>query len=149
MHPTSPSRFTPSRRAFVTTGLAAGVALAAQVSPSYSQNRSPEMETTIRITSDVTTLVNVFAVEPENLQALVQVLKEGTESFFSKQPGFISSSVLTSKDGRRAINYSQWRSTKHIDAFRNDPYFAPYVQRIVALAKSESILCDVVDVHHG
>jgi quinol monooxygenase YgiN len=107
------------------------------------------MEPTIRIASDVTTLVNVFTAEPENLPALVRVLKEGTEAFFSRQPGFISSSVLASKDGRRAINYSQWRSPQDIDAFRSDPYFAPYVQRIVALAKSESILCDVVEVHHA
>src|SRR5262245_37263750 len=103
---------TPSRRAFVATSLGAGVLLAAQMVPSYSQNRSSKMEATIRIGSDITTLVNVFTVEPENQQKLVQLLKEGTESFFSKQPGFISSSVHTSKEGRRAINYSQWRSAK-------------------------------------
>jgi quinol monooxygenase YgiN len=140
---------TPSRRVFVATGLGAGFALAAQVIPSYSQNRSSTMDTTIRIGSDVTTLVNVFTVEPDNQQELVQVLKEGTESFFSRQPGFISSSVHRGKDGRRAINYSQWRSAKDIEAFRNDPYFAPYIQRIAALATSESILCDVVDVNHA
>ena len=139
----------PSRRVFVATGLGAGLALAAQTVPSYSQNRSSKLDTTIRIGSDVTTLVNVFTVEPENQQNLVQVLKEGTESFFSKQPGFISSSVHTSKDGRRAINYSQWQSAKDIEAFRNNTYFAPYIQRIAALAKSESILCDVVDVNHA
>ena len=139
---------TPSRRVFVATSLGAGFALAVQAVPSHSQNRSSKMETTIRIASDVTTLVNVFTVEPENQQNLVQVLKEGTESFFSKQPGFISSSVHMSKDGRRAINYSQWRSAENIETFRENPYFAPYIQRIVALAKSETILCDVVDVNH-
>jgi len=85
----------------------------------------------------------------ENQQSLVQVLREGTESFFSTQPGFVSSSILTSKDGRRAINYSQWRSAKDIENFRGKPYFAPYIQRIAALAKAESILCDVVAVHHA
>ena len=62
------------------------------------------MEATIRTGSDVTTLVNVFTVEPDNQQKLVQLLKEGTEAFFSKQPGFISSIVHASKEGRRAIN---------------------------------------------
>ena len=107
------------------------------------------METTIRIGSDVATLVNVFTVEPENQQNLVEVLKEGTEAFFSKQPGFISSTVHTSKDGRRAINYSQWRSAENIETFRDNPYFGPYVQRIAALAKAETILCDVVAVNHA
>ncbi|MET4725715.1 hypothetical protein ABIF63_009821 [Bradyrhizobium japonicum] len=60
------------------------------------------MEATIRTGGDIATLVNVFTVEPDNQQKLVQLLKDGTETFFSKQPGFISSSVHASKEGRRA-----------------------------------------------
>jgi heme-degrading monooxygenase HmoA len=70
-------------------------------------------------------------------------------SFFSKQPGFISSSVHASKEGRRAINYSQWRSAGDIENFRGDPRFAPYVQSLAALAKAETILCEVVEVNHA
>jgi len=141
------TRSTPSRRTILATGLGAGLALAAQ--PSRSQTRISPMEPTIRAHSDITTLINLFTVEPENQQKLVELLKEGTESFFSKLPGFISSSVHKSKDGRRAINYAQWRSVKDIEAFRQNPEFAPYIQRITALAQSESILCDVVDVNHA
>ena len=107
------------------------------------------MDITIRVDSAVTTLVNVFTVEPDNQQKLVQLLKEGTESFFSKQPGFISSSVHASKEGRRAINYSQWRSAGDIENFRKDPRFAPYVQSLAALSKAETILCEVVEVNHA
>ncbi|MEH2489671.1 antibiotic biosynthesis monooxygenase family protein [Bradyrhizobium sp. AZCC 2230] len=140
---------TPSRRAVVATGLSAGVLIAAQSVPSHSQNRSSNMEATIRIGSDVTTLVNVFTVEPDNQQKLVQLLKEGTESFFSKQPGFISSSVHAGKEGGRAINYSQWKSAGDIENFRKDPKFAPYIQRLAAIAKAETILCEVVEVNHA
>jgi heme-degrading monooxygenase HmoA len=139
----------PSRRAVVVSGLGAGVLLAAQSVPSYSQNRSSNMEATIRIGSDITTLVNVFTVEPDSQQKLVQILKEGTESFFSKQPGFISSSVHAGKEGGRAINYSQWRSAQDIENFRKDPKFAPYIQRLAAIAKAETILCEVVEVNHA
>ena len=149
----SQTKSTPSRRVVVATGLAtgfgAGVLLAAQANPSYSENRSSKMEATIRIGSDITTLVNVFTVDPDNQQKLVQLLKEGTESFFSKQPGFISSSVHASKEGGRAINYSQWASAKDIENFRKDPKFAPYIQRLAALAKAETILCEVVEVNHA
>jgi heme-degrading monooxygenase HmoA len=138
---------TPSRRSLV--GASLGFALVAQAVPAHGQNRSPQMETTIRADSGVTTLVNVFTVEPDNQQKLVELLKEGTASFFSRMPGFISSSVHRSKDGRRAVNYAQWRSVRDIEAFREDPNFAPYIQRITALAKSESILCDVVDVNRA
>lgn len=39
----------------------------------------------------------------------------------SKQPGYISASFHKSKDGRRVINYAQWRSPKDIEAFRSKP----------------------------
>ncbi|MGY3237356.1 quinol monooxygenase YgiN [Bradyrhizobium sp. USDA 4472] len=140
---------TPSRRAVVATGLGAGALFAAQIDPSFGHNRSSNMEATIRTGSDVTTLVNVFTVEPDNQQKLVLLLKEGTEAFFSRQPGFISSSVHAGKEGGRAINYSQWRSAADIENFRKDPKFAPYVQRLAAIAKAETILCEVVEVNHA
>jgi quinol monooxygenase YgiN len=140
---------TPSRRAVIATGISAGALLAAQIVPSYSQTRSSNMEATIRTGSDITTLVNVFTAEPDNQQKLVQLLKEGTDAFFSKQPGFISSSVHASKEGGRAINYSQWRSAGDIENFRKDPKFAPYIQRLAAIAKAETILCEVVEVNHA
>jgi len=76
------------------------------------------MEATIRADRNVTTLVNILNVEPENQQALAAVLKESIETFFSKMPGCISSSVLTGKNGRQVISYSQWRSPADIEAFR-------------------------------
>ncbi|MDA9443142.1 hypothetical protein XH98_29400 [Bradyrhizobium sp. CCBAU 51745] len=97
----------------------------------------------------MTTLVNVFTVEPGNQQKLVELLKQGTENFFSKQPGFISSSVHAGKEGGRAVNYSQWRNAEDIENFRRDPEFAPYIQRLAAIATAETILCEVVEVNHA
>lgn len=105
------------------------------------------MQATIRVENDVITLVNVFTVEPEKLQSLVDVLREGTDSFFSKMPGFVSSCVLTAHDGRRAINCSQWRSADDIAAFRKDARFGPYIQRLMALAKAEALECSVAYVN--
>jgi antibiotic biosynthesis monooxygenase (ABM) superfamily enzyme len=50
------------------------------------------MEISIRPDRDVTTLVNVFVVEPDHQDQLIQVLKEGTEALFRKQPGYIATS---------------------------------------------------------
>ena len=140
---------TLSRRAVVATGAGAGALLAVPAVPSHGQGGTAKTEATIRIGSDVATLVNVFTVEPDNQQKLVELLKEGTETFFSKQPGFISSSVHASKEGRRAINYSQWASAGDIENFRRDPRFTPYIQHLAALAKAETILCEVVEVNHA
>ena len=137
----------PSRRTFVTSGLASGCAPGILAVPAKSQSGSQHMEATIRADRSVTTLVNILNVEPENQQALVAALKEGTETFFGKMPGFISSSVLAGKNGRQIINYSQWRSAGDIEAFRQNPNFGAYVQRITALAKGEAIMCDVAFVH--
>jgi len=107
------------------------------------------METTIRPGSDIATQINIFVVEPENQQKLVELLADGTKGFFSKQPGWISTNVLSSTDRRRVLIYSQWRSAKDIEAFRQNPSMGPYVQGIAAIAKFEAFLCDVAYVQHA
>src|SRR5436305_11164935 len=72
-------------------------------------NRSCKMETAIRVDSDVTTLVNVFTLEPDNQPKALTLLRESVETLFSKMPGWISSSLLKSRDGSRVVVYSQWR----------------------------------------
>ena len=101
------------------------------------------MDTTIRVDDAVTTLVNVFTAEPDKQSKLLALLRDGTQGAFSKMPGWISSSLLTSRDGKQVIVYSQWRDAKYIDAFRQDPRLKPYFQRFGELAKYESFTCDV------
>jgi quinol monooxygenase YgiN len=91
----------------------------------------------------VTTLVNVFTVEPDNQPKVLALLQEGIETLFSKMPGWISTNLLKSRDGRQVVVYSQWRDDKDIDAFRQDPRMKPYLQRFGALAKHEAFTCDV------
>ena len=101
------------------------------------------METTIRVDSAVTTLVNVFSVEPDDQPKVLALLQEGTATMFSKMPGWISTNLLKSRDARQVIVYSQWRDAKDIEAFRQDPRMKPYFQRFGALAKQEAFTCDV------
>jgi heme-degrading monooxygenase HmoA len=62
---------------------------------------------------------------------------------FSKMPGWISTNVLKSRDGRQVVVYSQWQDDKAIDAFRQDSRMKSYFQRFGALAKHEAFTCDV------
>ncbi len=107
------------------------------------------MEMTIRANSGVMTLINVFAVDPENQRKLVAALEEGTEALMSKRAGYISASIHVSKDGRRVINYSQWRSVRDIEAMRRHPDVGPYMNRVAGLGTFEAIPCEVSYVHHG
>ena len=139
----------PSRRVFVATGLASGLALAVQPVSAANQKRSLQTEITISPNREVATLINVFVVEPDNQDKLIQVLKEGTEALFSKQPGYISASFHKSMDGRRVVNYGQWRSPKDIDAFRSKPEIGEYFKRVRELAQFESMVCDVSYVNRA
>jgi quinol monooxygenase YgiN len=129
-----------SRRALTASGVAGGILA---ILPAQSQTGSPTMETTIRVDSAVTTLVNVFTVEPDNQPKVFALLHEGIETMFSKMPGWISTNLLKSRDGRQVIVYSQWRGAKDIDAFRQDPRMKLYFQQFGALAKHEAFTCDV------
>jgi heme-degrading monooxygenase HmoA len=139
-----------SRRSIIAAGAARAVATGVVLTPTLVRGQTGTghaMQAVIRTDVRVITLVNVFTVEPGTLPSLLDVLRDGTETFFSKMPGFVSSSVLTARDGRRAINYSQWRSIDDIAAFRQDPRFAPYIQRLRALATAEGLECDVAYVN--
>lgn len=97
----------------------------------------------------ITVLINVFTLQPENEQKLIELLEEGTLSIFSKQPGFISESINRGSDSKRLVLYGQWEGPQYIDAFRQKPEVRQYGQKIMELATFESIICnDVPFVHH-
>lgn len=129
-----------SRRAVLAAGFAGSLTLPV---PSHARTKGTAMETKLQIASDGIALVNVFTVEPAEQQRLADILREGTEAFFSKQPGSLSSSVLVGRDGRRVVNYSRWRSADDIAAFRDTDYFRAYIARIGSLATVEAMLCDI------
>ena len=130
-----------SRRALVASGFAGGILATL---PARSQTGSPAMEaTTIRVDDAVTTLVNVFTVDPANQPKVLAIFQEGIETLFSKMPGWISTNLLTGRNERQIIIYSQWRDAKDIDAFRQDPRMKPYFERLSGLGKQEAFTCDV------
>ena len=77
--------------------------------------------TTIAKDNDVVTLINVFTVEPEHQQRLVDVLVEATQTVMRRQPGYVSANIHKSLDGRRVTNYAQWRSREAFEAMLKDP----------------------------
>jgi heme-degrading monooxygenase HmoA len=56
-------------------------------------------------------MINVFTVEPEKQQQLVEIwLEEGKK--FELLPGFVSAALHRSTDGRQVINYAQWQKAE-------------------------------------
>jgi quinol monooxygenase YgiN len=92
----------------------------------------------------LTTLINIFSVEPDNRDALVTLLRAGTDAWISKIPGFVSSSLHVARDNRRVVIYGQWRSADAIAAMRAHPEMPGYFERVKAVAQMEAITCDAV-----
>jgi quinol monooxygenase YgiN len=101
------------------------------------------MSPSINASAKVTTLINIFSVAAQDRDQLVALLKEGTDAWISRVPGFVSSSLHVSHDGRRVVIYGQWRSVDAIAAMRRHPEMATYFERIKAIAQMEAMTCDV------
>lgn len=102
--------------------------------------------TTIRKGTSPLTLVNVFHVEPENQQALVDLLIGATEQGMRHIDGFVSANIHRSLDGKRVVNYAQWRSREDFEAMLQNPEAVPHMKKAEALVDSyDPILCEVVD----
>jgi heme-degrading monooxygenase HmoA len=107
----------------------------------------PSAPTTIKPGSSPVTLINVFSVQPENQQRLVQLLVEATRTVMSKIPGFVSANIHRSLDGTRVTNYAQWRSREDFEAMLKNPKAVEHMGPIQQLASNDAHLYEVSDVH--
>lgn len=103
--------------------------------------------TTISKDNNFVTLINVFTVEPENQQRLVDVLVEATEKVMSLQSGFISANLHKSLDGTRVANYSQWASVEEYQAMLQNPQVLPHMKEATQLATFDAHLYEVSHAH--
>ena len=103
--------------------------------------------TTISKDNNLVTLINVFTVEPENQQRLVDVLVEATENFMAHQPGFISANLHKSLDGTRVTNYAQWASVEEYQAVLQNPDARPHMEEATQLATFDAHIYEVSHAH--
>lgn len=101
--------------------------------------------TTISKENKLVTLINVFTVEPAKQQQLVDLLIHATETAMRHVPGFITANIHRSLDGKKVINYAQWRRVADFAAMQKDPGAKPHMEKAAALARFEPGLYEVVD----
>src|SRR5438309_412210 len=77
-----------------------------------------------RITKDNQTVTQVtfIEVEPEKQPEALSLMTERAR-FMARQPGFISISLHRSLDGRRIVNYIQWKSRDLLESAHKSPEF--------------------------
>jgi quinol monooxygenase YgiN len=104
--------------------------------------------TVIDSEAECITLINTFTVRPENQAELIGVLEEATEQVMRFRPGFVSANIHKSLDGRRVVNYAQWRSQADFEAMQADPACREHMARAAGLAERvEPALYQVASVH--
>jgi quinol monooxygenase YgiN len=101
--------------------------------------------TSIGADRPLVTLINVFTVQPEHQQRLLDLLQEATEAVIRHQPGFISANLHRSLDGKWVANYAQWRSREDYEAMLRQPEAQAHMRQAATLAETfEPHLYDVV-----
>jgi heme-degrading monooxygenase HmoA len=110
-------------------------------------NEANAPEATIRLESDLVTLINVFTVDPPEQQHLIEAWQQATEEVMRQQPGFISASVHRSADGTKVINYAQWKSGEALSAMFENPEASARMAKLAEIGTPSPVICEVVSVH--
>jgi quinol monooxygenase YgiN len=105
--------------------------------------------TTISTDQDIATLINVFTVNPDSQQQLIDLLDEATDRVIRHRAGFISANIHASLDGTRVVNYAQWRSREDLEDMLADSTAREHIKAITALAAADPRLYKVTATHHA
>jgi heme-degrading monooxygenase HmoA len=70
----------------------------------------------------VVTQINVIDVEPGKDEELVALIIDRIR-FMSRQPGFVLASLHRSLNGKRMVNYVQWRDAESLRTAHHKPEF--------------------------
>jgi quinol monooxygenase YgiN len=81
-------------------------------------------------------LINTFQVKPGRADDLVSLLSNATEETVQHVPGFISANLHVSEDGRRVVNYAQWRSKSDFEKAMQVPEFQAHMKQVKVLIES-------------
>ena len=98
---------------------------------------------TISEHTGIVTAINVFRVEPEQQQHVIDFLAENRYRSM-KHPGCLSVSIHKGLDGDRVINYVQWRSWEEFKTASVDPEFFAGRKQAAELGLFDSHFYEVV-----
>ncbi len=90
--------------------------------------------TTIDNSKKICTLINVFTVEPGKHMELFELLKEATENFMSKLPGYISANLHISDDKKTITNYAQWASLADFQSMQKNEEGKIHMKKAASVA---------------
>lgn len=105
--------------------------------------------TTIDAEAPVITLINVFEVDADNQDALIQLLEAATVEVMQHLPGFVSASIHRGLDGKHVANYAQWASEEDFKRMLGNPKAQEHMRRVDQIAKAQPALYRVASITHS
>jgi len=95
------------------------------------------------------TLINVFPVEPEKQQQLIDILTQAADKTMRHQPGFLSARVYRGVGGAYVANCVQWRSREDFNRMWRQPQAQQHVAEVHTVAKGNPQLFELCNVIEG
>ena len=99
--------------------------------------------TTIKVNKNIVTSINVFTVDPSKQQKLTDILVEAAEQVWNLQDGFISATIHKSLDGKKVVNYLQWKSKEAFENRLKDPQAIIKMNKVLSMATASGNLYEV------
>ena len=91
------------------------------------------------------TAINVFLVEPEDQERLIDRLTYVTDAFVRTAPGFMGSTLHRSLDGKKVAMHAQWASEAAYRAMRDNPASTAQLKEMLAFAMFDPGIYEVVE----
>jgi ribosome-associated toxin RatA of RatAB toxin-antitoxin module/heme-degrading monooxygenase HmoA len=95
------------------------------------------------------TLINVFPVEPEKQQQMIDILTQAAGKTMRYQPGFLSACVYRGLAGTYVANCVQWRSREDFNRMWRQPQAQQHVAEVHAVAKGNPQLFELCNLIEG
>ncbi|KZN22987.1 hypothetical protein A4G99_15780 [Haladaptatus sp. R4] len=94
------------------------------------------------------TLINVFKIDPDNQQPIIDEIQENVESM-GDLPGFVSFSLHRSLGGERIVNYVLFESQEAFGAIRDSCDWEEQMSDVMATAEPDRRFYEVVLTHES
>jgi quinol monooxygenase YgiN len=96
-----------------------------------------------------TTLVNMLTCDPTDQTALIDLLRQNTDTVIATLDGWRSTSLVAAEDGTRVVIISQWRDPAAVSAMQGDARMKAYFPKFAALAAIDSVVGAIALARHA
>jgi ribosome-associated toxin RatA of RatAB toxin-antitoxin module/heme-degrading monooxygenase HmoA len=95
------------------------------------------------------TLINVFPVEPDKQERLIEILSQAATETMRQQPGFVAARVYRGIAGNYVANFVQWRSREDFNRMWQQPAAQQHVAEVHTVARGNPQLFELSNVIEG